>query len=259
MIRGFATNRVLLVIDGIRMNNAIFRSGNVQNVISLDPLAIQEAEVIFGPGSVMYGSDAIGGVMDFHTLKPGFSEDDKTAFHTNALIRYSTANKEKTAHVDFNIAQKKWSFLTSVTRSTYDDLRMGSNGPEAYTRPKYVERQNETDVIVINDDPDVQIHTGYDQWNVMQKISYQPNDWLNTTYALHYSKTSDYPRYDRLILEEEGELANAEWYYGPQKWMMHSLNFTYTKPSIFFDQSKLLFGFQQYEESRHNRGFGSPP
>ena len=68
MIRGFATNRVLLVVDGVRMNNAIYRSGNLQNVISIDPLALENAEVILGPGSVIYGSDAIGGVMDFHTL-----------------------------------------------------------------------------------------------------------------------------------------------------------------------------------------------
>ena len=64
MIRGFATNRVLIVVDGVRMNNAIYRSGNLQNIISFDPLALEDAEVIFGPGSLMYGSDAIGGVMD---------------------------------------------------------------------------------------------------------------------------------------------------------------------------------------------------
>nr|MCU0385755.1 TonB-dependent receptor plug domain-containing protein [Flavihumibacter sp.] len=51
MIRGFATNRVLLVVDGVRMNNAIYRSGNLQNVISIDPLALEAAEVVFGPGS----------------------------------------------------------------------------------------------------------------------------------------------------------------------------------------------------------------
>ena len=61
MIRGFAANSVLLVVDGVRMNNAIFRSGNLQNVIVIDPNIIDEAEVIFGPGSIMYGSDALGG------------------------------------------------------------------------------------------------------------------------------------------------------------------------------------------------------
>ncbi|NNE03509.1 MAG: TonB-dependent receptor plug domain-containing protein, partial [Eudoraea sp.] len=58
MIRGFATNRLVLAVDGVRMNNAIFRGGNIQNVISIDPFAIKNTEIIFGPGSVIYGSDA---------------------------------------------------------------------------------------------------------------------------------------------------------------------------------------------------------
>ena len=56
MIRGFSTNRILLVIDGVRMNNAIFREGNVQNVISLDPNIIESSEVIFGPGAIVDSS-----------------------------------------------------------------------------------------------------------------------------------------------------------------------------------------------------------
>ena len=52
MIRGFATNRVLMVADGVRMNNAIYRSGNNQNIISIDPFSLEDAEVIFGPGSI---------------------------------------------------------------------------------------------------------------------------------------------------------------------------------------------------------------
>ena len=82
MIRGFATNRVFMVVDGVRMNNAIYRSGNIQNVISIDALSIETAEVVFGPGSLIYGSDAIGGVMDFHTLNAQFSQNNKTTRHT---------------------------------------------------------------------------------------------------------------------------------------------------------------------------------
>ena len=256
MIRGFATNRVMIVVDGVRMNNAIFRSGNVQNVISLDPNAVEEAEVVFGPGAVMYGSDAIGGVMDFHTLHPSYNEKPQWKFSGNAVARYSTANKEKTIHGDFNSASQRWSFLTSVTRSVYDDLRMGSNGPEAYTRPDYVERVNNADIVRVNDDPDLQVNSGYDQWNMMQKIGFKANEWFNTTYSFHYSKTSDYDRYDRLILREEGSLANGEWYYGPQKWVMHSLKLDHSKPTAISDGAKLIFAFQDYEESRHNRGFG---
>ena len=73
MIRGFSANRILIVLDGIRLNNAIYRSGNLHNIISIDPNVLEGAEVLFGPASVIYGSDAIGGVMDFHTKNIKFS------------------------------------------------------------------------------------------------------------------------------------------------------------------------------------------
>ena len=113
MIRGFATNRVLLVADGVRMNNAIYRSGNLQNVIQIDPLSLENAEIIFGPGSLIYGSDAIGGVMDFRTLQPKLSNSDNVLVSGSALARYSTANQEKTGHIDFNIGLRKflWFYL----------------------------------------------------------------------------------------------------------------------------------------------------
>ena len=54
MIRGFSANRVLLVVDGVRLNNAIFRGGNIQNVISIDPFNIQSTEIVLGSSSVIY-------------------------------------------------------------------------------------------------------------------------------------------------------------------------------------------------------------
>ena len=257
VIRGFATNRVLLVVDGIRMNNAIFRSGNVQNVISLDPNAIQEAEVVFGPGAVMYGSDAIGGVMHFHTLQPEFSPGGKLLTKVNAMGRFASANKEKTGHLDIRLGLNRWSFITSVTRSDFDDLRMGSNGPEEYIRPYFIDTKNGADLLTVNDDPNVQVPTGYDQWNAMQKVSFRAGDSTTLTYAFHFSETSDYPRYDRLILEENGALANAEWYYGPQKWKLHSLTLDHRRSSLLFDKLKAIVGYQEQQESRHNRSLGS--
>src|SRR6056297_3661006 len=94
MIRGFASSSVLLVVDGVRMNNAIYRSGNLHNVISLDPNSIETSEIIFGPGSVTYGSDALGGVMDFHSLKPRLSTSGEMQVSGQLTGRYSSANKE---------------------------------------------------------------------------------------------------------------------------------------------------------------------
>ncbi len=257
MIRGFATNRVLLVVDGVRMNNAIFRSGNLQNVISFDANAVENTEVIFGPGSVIYGSDAIGGVMDFHTLQPKLSTGDKATFTGNAFGRYSSANTEKTGHLDFNIGLDKWAFTTSITYADYDDLKMGTKGPEEYTRPDYqVRDENGNDLAVINPDPNVQIPSGYDQLNLTQKIRFKPLNGLDLSYGFHYSSTSDVPRYDRLILKNSGGVfTSADWYYGPQEWMMHSFTALYSKSSPLFDQVKFTAALQDYSESRHNRNF----
>ena len=76
VLRGFEANRVLLVVDGVRMNNAIYRSGHLQNAGTLDPFAIAQTQVVMGPSSVMYGSDALGGVVHFLTRRPAFSQGD---------------------------------------------------------------------------------------------------------------------------------------------------------------------------------------
>lgn len=254
MIRGFATNRVLIVVDGVRMNNAIYRSGNLQNVISLDPLALEDAEVIFGPGSILYGSDAIGGVMDFHTLKPKFSSTNKTLIMGNISSRYSTANNEKTIHADINIAGKKLSLLNSFTYSDYDDLKMGKyGGQHGYLRPQYVQRIGNIDSVFTNPDPRVQRFTGYQQRNFISKLRYKPSEAWDMEYAFHYSSTSNIPRYDRLIEYAGGALRFAEWNYGPQNWIMHHLQIQHKAKKGWYDQARLTLSLQDYEESRIDR------
>lgn len=258
ILRGFATNRVLLVVDGVRMNNAIFRTGNVQNVISIDALSVQSNEILFGPGAVMYGSDAIGGVMDFHTLEPIFSETGKNTFTGSAVARVSSANFEKTGHLDFNIGMNKWAFRTSLTVSDYDDLIAGKNGNSYFLRPVYQKSIDGRDTVVENPDPQKQVYSGYSQANILQRIKYKPSSKINFDYGFYYSETSDAPRYDRLYLtNDEGELANAEWYYGPQKWLMNRFSVNLNGFSSLFDDAKIELAHQLYQESRHDRKFNN--
>ncbi|MEM8927480.1 MAG: TonB-dependent receptor [Bacteroidota bacterium] len=257
MIRGFATNRVLLSVDGVRMNNAIFRGGNVQNVISIDPFTVKNTEVIFGPGSVIYGSDAIGGVMNFFTKEPRFSFTDSLALSGNTFYRFATANNEATAHVDFNLGHQTWASHTSITYNNFDDLRMGSHGPESYLRNNRVIQQNGQDIIISNEDPLVQTPSGYDQINLMQKFKFRPNTNWDYDLGLYYSETSDYSRYDRLIRpNSSGDgLRSAEWFYGPQKWFMGNLQITKKGKNKFFSGAKLTAAYQFFEESRNERSF----
>ncbi|WP_368662465.1 TonB-dependent receptor plug domain-containing protein [Zobellia laminariae] len=257
MIRGFATNRLLLSVDGVRMNNAIFRGGNLQNVISIDPYSIKSTEIIFGPGSVIYGSDAIGGVMNFYTKKAEFSNSESLSFSGNASYRFASVNTENTVHVDFNLGKKKWAFLTSASYNSFDDMKMGSHGPDSYLRNLYVSTVNGADVLVSNENPKEQNPTGYNQFNLMQKIAYKPNNTWQYDLGLHYSETSDYARYDRLIRPDKAGdgLRSAEWYYGPQKWFMGNLQMNKRGKGIFYDGLKITTAYQHFEESRNDRGF----
>ena len=257
MIRGFATNRLLIVVDGVRMNTAIFRSGNLQNVISLDANSLDHTEVISGPGSVIYGSDAIAGVMNFYTFSPRLSMGENIIFNASAMTRYSSADQEKTGHLHFNIGTNKWGFLISITYTDFNNLVMGSNGPDEFLRPTYQDRIDGRDTVIVNHDPKEQIETGYNQLSLMQKILFKPIDEWGFGYGIYYSTTSDYSRYDRLIRPRGNTLRSAEWYYGPQKWMMNTLTVTNYSSNSIYDLSKLILAYQNFEESRHDRNLNA--
>ena len=258
MIRGFSTNRLLITVDGVRMNNAIFRGGNLQNVIAVDPFAIQNTEVTLGSGSVIYGSDAIGGVMSFYTQKPRLSYTDSLLVKSNIITRYSSASDEKTGHLDFNLGYKKWAFVTNASYTSFGDLRMGKNGPENYLRPEFVIETEAGDVIIQNTNPRVQKESGYNQLNVMQKARYEPTENLSFDLGLFYTTTTDIPRYDRLIRYRGNSLRSAEWNYGPQRWFMSNLQVTkLSSNSNLYDKVKATMAYQNFQESRRDRDFQS--
>lgn len=256
MIRGFSGNRLLYTVDGVRMNSAIFRSGNLQNVINIDPFATESAEVLFGPGSVIYGSDAIGGVMSFQTLRPKFSKSNDDLLVTGkADLRFSSANQENTGHFDINVGWEKWAIVTSVSSWKFDHLRQGRHGPVDYVKPYFVQRVNNSDVWVQQDDPLLQIPTGYSQINFMQKVRHAPNERWDIEFGFHYSETSEYGRYDRHNRMRDGLPRHARWDYGPQIWMMNNLVVNHTAERRAFDEVTLRVAHQRFEESRIDRNF----
>lgn len=259
-LRGFGTNRVMIVVDGVRMNNAIYRSGNLQNVISLDANSLEGAEILFGPGAVMYGSDAIGGVMDFRTKEAKFSNSEENQVNGNVFARHSTANNEWTKHVNFSFGSKRWALLTDVTFSDFGDLRTGSKGGDSsYLRLNYQASSGGKDSTFINENPNLQVNSGYSQKNIIQKIKFKVNKTLDLEYALNFTESSNAPRYDRLIIDlnNDGNLDNAEWYYGPQKWIMNRFSLNHSKSTKVYDKLRFIASYQNYEESRHDRKFNN--
>jgi hemoglobin/transferrin/lactoferrin receptor protein len=259
MIRGFEASRILLMVDGVRLNNAIYRTGHLQNVITIDPYMLEKAEILFGPGSTLYGSDALGGVVYMQSKNPILSTNNNTLVKGNAVLNYASANKQQTGHVDVNFANKRWGFLTSFTYNDFSDLKQGTERSSQYPtfglRPWYVERINGVDSMVSNSDPNVQKFSGYSQWDLGQKILFQPRSNESHVLNIQLSNSSNIPRYDRLTESNAGIPAQAEWYYGPQKRSFFSYQFNAKKLNGFFDQARIIASFQNTEESRYTRGY----
>lgn len=253
MLRGFAANSILFVVDGVRMNNAIYRSGNLQNVLQADVNSTENTEVIFGPGTNIYGSDALGGVIDFHLIRPEFSNSKKWKTNGNAMARFSSANFERTMHADINSANNKWAFVASFSFSNFDDLKMGDVGNDYLQRKSYVKRIDNKDSVFVNEDANVQKFSGYNQMNFLTKLSNNFSNSISWTYGLYLSKTSDVPRYDRLLQEKNGSPKYAEWYYSPQQWVMNTLEIDFHKKTKIYDHSEFILAYQNVKEGRNDR------
>ncbi len=260
IMRGFEANKVLLVVDGVRMNNAIYRGGHLQNVITIDPNMLERVELLFGGNSLLYGSDALGGVMYFQTKKPKMYQDDKVHIQVGGFTRYSTANKEKTVNLKLNFAVKKFASLTNFSYSDFGDLRTGANRDSKYgdwgKRAFYVERMNGKDSIIKNTNPNLQIGTTYKQYDFLQKLLFAQNQHITHQLNFQLSNSSDIPRYDRLTeANTTGIPVQAEWYYGPQKRAMLSYHFENTKKTFFSDKIQVVAAYQAIKESRNTRFF----
>lgn len=256
VLRGFESNRILLVIDGIRMNNAIYRGGHLQNVIRVDQNIVNRTEVLFGGGSTIYGSDALGGVIYFETVKP---QINKTS--SNSFLRVGSINNEATIHFDLNIGLKKWAHFFSFTNSNFGDLQQGKNksnieGDSIYMRNYYAGRINNRDTMLKNSNPYLQIGTAFKQYDLMYKLYFVQNNKTNHLLNFQLSNTGNVPRYDRLN-EWAGKhnYRSAEWYYGPELRSLFSYELNKNLKNKIANLYKLLIAYQYIEESRYDRSW----
>ena len=256
VIRGFEASRVLLLVDGVRMNNLIFRAGHLQNVITVDENFLETALIQFGPTSSLYGSDALGGSVNMITKRAKF----ENGFTGNVNTRYSSVNEEKSGYFDINYGTTNIASLTAFSYNDFGDLKMGRtknhNGEFFGERPQYVETINGVDVLLQNDDKYTQKTSGYKQYNFMQKLAFKTKSGFTHSANFQYSTSSNINRYDRLTDPAGSGLKSAEWFYGPQKRLLGV--YSLEKENVFSNTDfKLDAGYQSVEESRHNRNFGN--
>lgn len=263
ILRGFEANKILLVVDGVRLNNAIYRNGHLQNSITIDHSILERTEVIFGPTSIMYGSDALGGVIHYYTRDPELANDSVSPqLNINAYTQYATALKGKTAHLDFSVGGKKWGSLTSVTLKDLGEIRIGA-GRSPYLGTwgqtmHYVDQVNGVDSTRSNEDPLIQKNSGYGQLDILQKFRYAPSQYADWILNLQYSTSSEIDRLDKLNDYSGGNLKYASYYYGPQNRWFASLKNVLKKDNLLFTNMTTILAFQKIDEDRYSRKFRNP-
>lgn len=260
VIRGFEANRVLLVMDNVRMNNAIYRSGHLQSAITVDPSSLERTEVIFGPSSVIYGSDALGGIVHFYTRTPKI--DYNKTFTGNSSTRFSSANNEFTQSFGGEFSFKKWASYTSFSVASFGDLRMGKNRTHGHDQwglvPFYSDNNNQlfNDTPVVNNKPHIQKNTGYNQYDVLQKFNIQTTNKSNLILNFQLSESTNIPRFDKLTELKNGSLKFSEWYYGPQKRFFFSPQYQFNPDYKWLNSGTITAAYQNVKESRIKRKYG---
>lgn len=261
VLRGMEANRVLLVVDGVRMNNAIYRMGHLQNSITVSPNIINRTEVIFGPSSVVYGSDALGGVIHYFTKTPKTS--DKKEVNSSIYSRFSSVNNEFSTEGNIELRNKKWASFTSITYSNFGDLRMGKNRAHGFEDwGKVFEYSNNTNTFynpnpIQNPNNKIQKNTSHRQADLLQKITIPFSEKTDLVLNFQYSESSNIDRFDRLTEYSDGDLKYAEWYYGPQKRLLISSQLKINPTKKWLENGTITAAFQNIKESRIQRKFSS--
>jgi len=153
ILRGMIGPQNLILVDGVRLNNSTFRTGPIQYLNLLDPLSLDRLEVLRGPGSVLYGSDAMGGVVQaFPLAARDFRASQGVDGGAHALLSYASANKGRALHAHGDLGYGGFSALAGVTYRLLDDLSGGRG---------------------IGEQP----HSGYDNWASLGRVTYRlPGD-----------------------------------------------------------------------------------
>ena len=240
--RGMEANRLLLVVDGIPLNNAIYRSGHLQASSTINPFFIQKIDLLSAPTSVAYGNGAMGGALLFHTKNNSLNENS-AYFHQ----QYESSSNAVFLNFLTNYHNKKIAFTSGFSIKSVGNLKMGENRLHDYEnwgKEPFATKGKE------------QLPTSYNQADFMHKIFYRANKTNFFILNTQYSTSTNISRFDKLN-DIKNELAKySDWYYGPQDRFLQSLKLLQNINNYVIDEMRTTLAFQNLNESRHKQKAG---
>ncbi len=218
IIRGLMGNQTLLLIDGIRLNNATFRYGPNQYFNTIDAFSLEKIEVLRGSGAVQYGSDALGGTIQVFSVTPSFSTEKK--INRQLLVKFLSQKMEQTGRAVVGFSSKKIAFSTGMTARNFGDLMGGKNTKS-------------------------QSPTGYTELDLDLKMRLKLSEKNILTVAHQNATQHDVPVYHKIALENF-----AKNHIDKQSRQLTYARFDGDFQSNFFQKYYLIASFQQTNEIR---------
>ncbi len=217
-IRGLTGNQTLILLDGIRLNNATFRYGPNQYLNTVDLYTIDKIEVIKGSGSVQYGSDALGGVIQLFSRDLSFQ---KKSFHATADVKAVSSNMEYTGRGEISYQSESFVFSGGYTNRTFGDLYGG-------------------------DTTGRQSPSGYSEQAFDAKAKFRLGKQTTVSMAHQYVQQRSVPLYHRIKLE------NYAYYdFAPQERSMSYLKLENTSTQLWRQTINFVLSSQQSFERRN--------
>ncbi len=182
-IRGFTGFHNLLLVDGIRLNSTILRSGPNQYCNTVDNNSLERIEVLKGPGSALYGSDAIGGTVQAFTRLPIYAPEGQESWSGRLQLRASSAERSIVGRTELGYSTDSIAALFGFTYKNFGDLQGG----------KHVRRQRKTGYDELNFDGKLRLALDSDREFVLAHYNVDQDDiWRThrTPYGISWSGTT---------------------------------------------------------------------
>jgi outer membrane receptor protein involved in Fe transport len=230
IMRGLSSNQVLLLVDGIRLNNSTYRLGNHQYLTTVFPYMIEQIEIVRGPGSVLYGSDALGGTVNMISKQPELFSTEVNS-RIKLFSRYASADAENFVRAELSLAYQRIAVQAGVSYKDVADLRRGATGGESKI-------SNSTNGLI-------QSPSGFKTYATDFKLLLGLSTVQKLTFMLQHSHQSDVPRYDKY--ENNGYY---HWNYDPQIRSLLYLKFDHTLRKGLLDKYLVTLSWHRQSEGR---------
>ena len=231
IVRGLKGSEVLHLVDGFRLNNAIFRNAPSQYIALVDSQAVDRIEVVRGPSSTLYGSDAMGGVVQMLTAEPRFSGNE-WQYDGRLRFMFGSADRMLLSRAEFATGHDGLAISGGATYEDVDGLRVGGGprlGPSAFTA-----------------------HGGD------FKLRAELAEGHELTASVQYMKQPRTPRYDALVPGfGQTQPDNATFFFEPQERRFAQLRWRISNQNALFDTGELHLGRQDIVDDRRTRAPGS--